>query len=53
MTSPPCAPLACLNKRGDVRQHGMAKEGLIARQFILGVVQTAEVFPIYHEVYAK
>jgi hypothetical protein len=27
---------------GDVRQYGMAKEGLIARQFMLGVVQTAE-----------
>jgi transposase len=36
---------------GDVRQYGMAKEGLIARQFMLGVVQTAEGLPIYHEVY--
>ncbi|MHB8181847.1 MAG: hypothetical protein ACYDDR_13650, partial [Acidithiobacillus ferrivorans] len=30
---------------------GMAKEGLIARQFMLGVVQTAEGLPIYHEVF--
>jgi transposase len=29
----------------------MAKEGLIARQFMLGVVQTAEGLPIYHEVF--
>lgn len=35
---------------GDVRQYGMAKEGVIARQFMLGVVQTAEGLPIYHEV---
>lgn len=36
---------------GDVRQFGMAKEGLIARQFMLGVVQTAEGLPLYHEVF--
>jgi transposase len=36
----------------DVRQLGMAKEGLIARQFMLGVVQSAEGLPIYHEVFA-
>ena len=36
---------------GDVRQYGMAKEGVIARQFMLGVVQTAEGLPIYHEVF--
>jgi hypothetical protein len=36
---------------GDVRRYGMAKEGLIARQFILGVVQTAEGLPIHHEVF--
>ena len=36
---------------GDVRKFGMAKEGLIARQFMLGVVQTAEGLPIYHEVF--
>ena len=35
----------------DVRQYGMAKEGLIARQFMLGVVQTADGLPIYHEVF--
>lgn len=36
---------------GDVRQYGLAKEGLIAREFMLGVVQTAEGLPIYHEVF--
>ena len=35
----------------DVRQFGMSKEGLIARQFMLGVVQTADGLPIYHEVF--
>jgi len=35
----------------DVRKFGLAKEGLIARQFMLGVVQTAEGLPIYHEVF--
>jgi transposase len=35
----------------DVRHFGMAKEGIIARQFMLGVVQTAEGIPIYHEVF--
>ncbi len=35
----------------DVRQFGMAKEGVIARQFVLGVVQSAEGLPIYHEVF--
>ena len=38
--------------QGDVRRHGMSKEGLIARQFMLGVVQTADGMPIYHEVFA-
>lgn len=37
---------------GDVRQYGMAKEGLIARQIMLGVVQTGDGLPIYHEVFA-
>ena len=37
--------------QGDVRKFGMAKEGLIARQFMLGVVQIAEGLPIYHEVF--
>jgi transposase len=36
----------------DLRQFGMAKEGLIARQCLLGVVQTADGLPIYHEVLA-
>jgi transposase len=35
----------------DVRHYGMSKEGIIARQFMLGVVQTAEGLPIYHEVF--
>jgi transposase len=35
----------------DVRQYGLSKEGPIARQFMLGVVQTAEGLPIYHEVF--
>lgn len=29
----------------------MAKEGLIARQFMLGLVQTADGIPLYHEVF--
>jgi len=37
--------------QGDVRKFGMAKEGLIARQFMLGLVQTSEGLPIYHEVF--
>ena len=36
---------------GDVHKFGMAKEGLTARQFMLGVVQTSEGLPIYHEVF--
>lgn len=39
-------------QEGDVRHFGMSKEGLIARQFMLGVVQTADGMPIYHEVFA-
>jgi transposase len=38
-------------QEGDVRQFGLAKEGVIARQFMLGVVQTAEGIPLYHEVF--
>ncbi|KAF5292570.1 hypothetical protein FQR65_LT20266 [Abscondita terminalis] len=34
---------------GDVRRFGMSKESVIARQFMLGVVQTADGMPIYHE----
>lgn len=37
---------------GELRQYGMAKEGDIARQVMLGVVQTAEGLPIHHEVFA-
>ncbi len=36
---------------GDVRHFGMAKEGVIARQFMLGVVQTSDGIPLYHEVF--
>ena len=39
------------NVKGDVRKFGMAKEGLIAKQFMLGVVQTGDGLPIYHEVF--
>jgi transposase len=35
----------------DVRKLGMSKDGVIARQFLLGVVQTADGLPIYHEVF--
>ena len=34
---------------GDVLHYGMSKKGLIARQFMLGVVQTAEGLPIYRK----
>lgn len=37
---------------GDIRQFGMAKEGVVARQVMLGVVQTGDGLPIYHEVFA-
>lgn len=36
----------------DVRRFGMSKEGSIERQFMLGVVQTADGMPIHHEVFA-
>ena len=36
---------------GDVRRHGMSKDGGIGRQFMLGVVQTAEGLPIAHRVW--
>lgn len=36
----------------DLRRFGLAKEGLIARQVMLGVVQTAAGLPIHHEVFA-
>jgi transposase len=35
----------------DVRKFGMSKEGLVARQVMLGVVQTADGLPLYHEVF--
>jgi hypothetical protein len=36
---------------GDVRRFGMSKEGVVARQVMLGVVQTAEGLPLHHEVF--
>lgn len=35
----------------DIRRFGMSKESIIARQFMLGLVQTAEGIPLYHEVF--
>lgn len=35
----------------DVRKFGMSKEGQVARQVMLGVVQTADGLPLYHEVF--
>ncbi|CDS50750.1 Mobile element protein [Polaromonas sp. CG9_12] len=35
----------------DVRHYGMSKEGVVARQVMLGVVQTSEGLPLYHEVF--
>jgi transposase len=40
-----------LEQEDDVRKFGMSKEGLVARQVMLGVVQTAEGLPLYHEVF--
>jgi transposase len=37
---------------GEIRRYGLAKEGDIARQVMLGVVQTADGLPIHHEVFA-
>ena len=34
----------------DVRVYGRAKSGLVERQFMLPLVQTAEGLPITHEV---
>lgn len=36
---------------GDTRQHGMSKEGVISRQVMLSLVQTADGLPIAHEVH--
>ena len=38
-------------QEGDLRHYGMSKEGIVARQVMLGVVQTAEGLPLYHEVF--
>lgn len=35
----------------DIRKFGMSKEGMVARQIMLGVVQTADGLPLYHEVF--
>lgn len=35
----------------DVRKFGMSKEGVVARQVMLGVVQTVEGLPLWHEVF--
>lgn len=35
----------------DVRAYGQSKTGLVARQFMLSLVQTAEGLPIAHEVH--
>ena len=37
---------------GDVRQFGHSKQGGVARQFVLSLVQTAEGLPVAHEVHA-
>lgn len=36
---------------GEVRHFGLSREGRVARQFMLGVVQTAEGIPLYHQVF--
>lgn len=36
---------------GDVREFGRSKDGGVARQFMLGIVQTAEGLPIAHRVW--
>src|SRR5690606_38193617 len=35
---------------GDLRRYGRRKEGGVGRQFVLGVVQTAEGLPLMHTV---
>jgi len=37
---------------GDVRRPGLSKDGNSARQFMLGVVQTADGLPIHYEILA-
>jgi hypothetical protein len=39
-------------KDGDLRRPGISKEGVIARQFMLGVVQTTEGMPMFGEILA-
>jgi len=39
------------DQAGDLRRYGMAKVGVVERQVMLGVVQTAEGLPLYHEVF--
>lgn len=36
---------------GDVRDFGLSKEGGVARQFVLSLVQTADGLPIAHQVH--
>jgi len=36
---------------GDVREFGLIKEGGVARQFVLSLVQTADGLPIAHQVH--
>lgn len=36
---------------GDVRAYGLSKEGGVARQFVLSLVQTADGLPIAHQVH--
>ena len=36
---------------GDVREFGLSKEGGVARQFVLSLVQTADGLPIAHQVH--
>ena len=38
-------------QQADVRHFGMSKEGIVARQVMLGVVQTAQGLPLYHQVF--
>jgi transposase len=38
-------------QKDEVRRFGMSKEGVVARQVMLGVVQTADGLPLYHDVF--
>jgi transposase len=35
----------------DLREHGMGKRGLVERQVVIGLVQTADGLPLHHEVF--